>query len=49
MHFYPSERGQGMLEYALAIVLVAVVVLLALTILGEAISNVLYEDIINSV
>ncbi len=34
------ERGQGMVEYALILVLVAVVVIAILTLLGPAIGNV---------
>ncbi len=35
-----KERGQGMVEYALILVLVAVVVIAALTIMGPLVSNV---------
>jgi pilus assembly protein Flp/PilA len=35
-----KERGQGLVEYALIIVLVSIVVIAALTILGPRISNV---------
>ncbi len=34
------ERGQGMVEYALILVLVAVVVIAALTIMGPLVSNI---------
>ena len=34
------ERGQGMVEYALILVLIAVVVLLILTTLGKQVKNV---------
>jgi pilus assembly protein Flp/PilA len=34
------RRGQGLVEYALIIVLVALVVVAALTLLGPAISNI---------
>jgi len=35
-----KEKGQGLVEYALIIVLVSIVVIAALTILGPRISNV---------
>ncbi len=35
-----KERGQGMVEYALILVLVAVVVIAALTIMGPLVQNV---------
>jgi pilus assembly protein Flp/PilA len=36
-----DERGQGLVEYALIIVLVAVVAIVALTLLGTSISDIL--------
>lgn len=40
---YPAarddERGQGLLEYALVIILVAIVIVAILTVLGPQISN----------
>jgi pilus assembly protein Flp/PilA len=36
----PRESGQGLVEYALILILVAMVVILALTIFGPAIGNV---------
>jgi len=36
----PKEKGQGLVEYALILVLVAVVVIAALTLLGPLVSNV---------
>ncbi len=36
------ERGQGMIEYALLIALIAIVVILALSILGQSISSIFY-------
>jgi murein DD-endopeptidase MepM/ murein hydrolase activator NlpD len=36
------ERGQGMIEYALLIALVAIVVIAALTILGQSLASVFY-------
>ena len=40
MLFSLKERGQGMVEYALILVLVAVVVIAALTVMGPIISNI---------
>ena len=40
MLFDESESGQGLLEYALVLVLVAVVVFMALALLGPAIGNI---------
>jgi pilus assembly protein Flp/PilA len=40
MLFAPKERGQGLVEYALILVLVAVVVIAVLMILGPVIGNV---------
>ena len=40
MLFSPSEKGQGLVEYALILVLVAIVVIAALMILGPIIGNV---------
>lgn len=40
MFFAPKEKGQGLVEYALILVLVAIVVIAALIILGPIIGNV---------
>jgi pilus assembly protein Flp/PilA len=40
MLFSPKEKGQGLVEYALILVLVAIVVIAALMILGPVIGNV---------
>ncbi len=40
MLFAPQEKGQGLVEYALILVLVAVVVIAVLTLLGPIIGNV---------
>ena len=47
MLFAPKEKGQGLVEYALIIVLVAIVVIVILVILGPAISNVFSNIIAN--
>jgi pilus assembly protein Flp/PilA len=43
MLFAPKEKGQGMVEYALIIVLIAIVVIVVLTVLGTQISTVFSE------
>ena len=40
MLFSPKERGQGLVEYALILVLVAIVVIAVLMILGPTIGNI---------
>jgi pilus assembly protein Flp/PilA len=40
MLFAPSEKGQGMVEQALLLVLVAIVVIAVLMVLGPTIGNV---------
>jgi len=40
MLFAPKEKGQGLVEYALILVLVAVVVITVLLVLGPVIGNV---------
>ena len=45
MLFSPKEKGQGLVEYALILVLVSVVVLAVLLILGPIIGNVFTEII----
>jgi len=40
MLFAPKEKGQGLVEYALILVLVAVVVIAVLMLLGPMIGNV---------
>lgn len=44
MLFSPKEKGQGLVEYALILVLVAIVVIAALMILGPIIGGV-FSDI----
>lgn len=45
MLFAPKEKGQGLVEYALILVLVAVVVIAVLTLLGPIVGNVFSEII----
>ena len=40
MLYNPGQQGQGLVEYALILVLVAVVVIAILTLLGPALGNV---------
>ena len=40
MLFSPKEKGQGLVEYALILVLVAIVVIAVLMLLGPIIANV---------
>lgn len=48
MLFASKEKGQGMVEYALILVLVALVVVVILALLGPAIGNV-FSNIVSSV
>lgn len=43
MLFAPQENGQGLVEYALILVLVSVVVIVILAILGPAIGEIFSE------
>ena len=47
MLFAPKEKGQGLVEYALILVLVAVVVIAILVVLGPAIGKV-FSNIVNA-
>ncbi len=47
MLFAPKEKGQGLVEYALILVLVAVVVIVVMRILGPTIGNV-FSGIVSS-
>ena len=40
MLFAPKEKGQGLVEYALILVLVAIVVIVILAIMGPSIGNI---------
>jgi pilus assembly protein Flp/PilA len=48
MLYAPKERGQGLVEYALILVLVAVVVIVILALLGPAIGNV-FSNIVSQI
>jgi len=45
MLYYKKERGQGMVEYALLIVLLALVVIFMIDVMGTAVSN-MYSRIV---
>ena len=47
MLYAPKEKGQGLVEYALILVLIAVVVIAILVVLGPQIANV-FSEISNS-
>lgn len=40
MLFAPKEKGQGLIEYALILVLIAVVVIVVMSLLGTRISGI---------
>jgi len=44
----PREEGQGLVEYALILVLVAIVVIVILALLGPAIGNI-FSNIVNAI
>ncbi len=48
MQIFNNENGQGLIEYALIIVLIAMVVFLALTLLGPVIGDT-FSDINSTV
>lgn len=47
MLFLPREEGQGLVEYALILVLVAIVVIAILLVLGPAVGNVFSNIVAN--
>lgn len=48
MLFAPKEKGQGLVEYALILVLVAIVVIVILAVLGPTIGNV-FSNIVDAI
>ena len=48
MLFLPHEEGQGLVEYALILVLVAIVVIAVLMLLGPVIGNI-FSNIIEAI
>ena len=49
MLFAPSETGQGLVEYALIILLIALVVIIILALLGTRIAMNLYSVIVEAI
>jgi pilus assembly protein Flp/PilA len=47
MLYLPSEQGQGIVEYALLLVLVSLIVIVILAMLGPAIGNVFSNLYVN--
>ena len=47
MLFHRKEPGQGMVEYALLIVLLAIVVVIMIELMGTAVSD-MYSDIVSA-
>ena len=47
MRLIPQEEGQGLVEYAFILILVAMIVLVALVLLGPPIGNVFSNVIFN--
>jgi pilus assembly protein Flp/PilA len=47
MSYAPRELGQGLVEYALILMLVAIVVIIILMVLGPAIGNVFSNVVAN--
>ena len=48
MLYLPAEKGQGLVEYALILILVALVVIVILLLLGPAIGNV-FSNIVSNI
>lgn len=47
MLFLPREEGQGLVEYGMILVLIAVIVALVLLLLGPAVGN-LYSSVVDA-
>ena len=47
MLFHPREEGQGIIEYALILILVSIVALVILVLFGETLGNT-YSNIVNN-
>lgn len=45
MERYRGEEGQGLVEYALLVLLIALIVLIALTVFGQTVSS-LYSQVV---
>lgn len=44
----PAARGQGLVEYAMILVLVAIIVIIVLATVGTTVRDVLYQNIIDA-
>ena len=47
MLFFQSQNGQGLVEYALILILVAMIVFAILTLLGPVVGNVFSNLVVN--
>jgi pilus assembly protein Flp/PilA len=47
MIFMPREEGQGLVEYGMTIILIAIVVVLVLALLGPTVGN-LFSTVVNA-
>jgi pilus assembly protein Flp/PilA len=47
MLYYPREEGQGLVEYALILALVAILVLVSLSVFGAGVGNLFSNTISN--
>lgn len=48
MLFIPSEKGQGLVEYGLIIILIAIAAIFILSLLGQVINAQFYDKIITA-
>ena len=45
----PAEDGQGLMEYAMILILVAIIVMAVLFLLGPIVANNFYRSIVSSI
>ena len=48
MLFIPNNQGQGLLEYAMLIALIAIIVLVVVFLLGPAVGN-MYSNVVHKI
>lgn len=48
MLYLPREEGQGLVEYALILVLIAIVVIVVLVVLGPAVADI-FQQIVDAI
>ncbi len=48
MLYLPREEGQGLVEYALILVLIAIVVIVVLVVLGPAVADI-FQKIVDAI